>query len=86
MFFVSGPLFTPCQEFLTNFLNVSVEFSTPRKHTETRFCNKKGSNNAIIVKIVESEIDFRILLTAQQRLDETRYAAYLEDIGIVATT
>ncbi len=28
---------------------------------ETRFCDIKRSNNAIIVKILESEVDFRVL-------------------------
>ncbi len=35
----------------------------PRKPPETRFCDLKSSNNAIIVKIVVSEVDFRVLPT-----------------------
>ncbi len=37
-------------------------------------------NTVCIVKIVESEVDFRV--TAEQRLDESRYAAYLHYSGI----
>ncbi len=52
------------QEFLPNF-----EFSA-QKPPATRFYDLKRRNNAIIVKIVESEVDFRVL-HAQQRPDES---------------
>ncbi len=35
----------------------------PRKPLETRFCDLKRSDNAIIEKIVVSEVDFRVLQT-----------------------
>ncbi len=50
-----GPLFTPYQEFLQNFECLAQE--TP----ETRFRDLKMHNNAIMVKIVESEVAFRVL-------------------------
>ncbi len=61
-FFVSGPPFTPYQEFLLNF-ECLYRIQRPRKPPETRFCDLKMSNNAIIVKIVVSEVDFRVLQT-----------------------
>ncbi len=64
-FFVSGPPFTPAkrdEEFLPNF-ECLYRIRRPRKPPETRFCDLKMSNNAIIEKIVVSEVDFRVLLT-----------------------
>ncbi len=61
-FFVSGSPFTPYQEFLPNFERL-YRIQRPRKPPETRFCDLKRSNNAIIVKIVVSEVDFLVLQT-----------------------
>ncbi len=60
--FVSGHPFTPYQEFLPNF-ECLCRIQRPSKTSETRFCDLKWRNyNAIIAKIVESEVDFRVLL------------------------
>ncbi len=69
---MSGPPFTPYQEFLIN-LECLYRIQRPRKPPETRFCDLKRSYNAIIVKIVVSEVDFRVLQT-----NDSRYAAYLQ--------
>ncbi len=61
-FFVSGPPFTPYQEFLPNF-ECLYRIQRPRKPPKTCFCDLKRSNNAIIVKIVVSKVDFRVLQT-----------------------
>ncbi len=67
-FFVSGPIsFThrthpPYQYLLPNF-ECLYRIQRPRKPPETRFCDLKRSNNEIIVKIVVSETDFRVLQT-----------------------
>ncbi len=71
-FFVSGPPFTPYQEFLPNF-DCLYRIQRPRKPTETRCWDLKRSNNAIMVKIVVSEVDFRAL----QSNDWTKLATQL---------
>ncbi len=62
LFFVSGPPFTLYQDFLPN-IECFYRIQRPRKPPETRFCNLERSNNAIIVKIVVFEVDFRVLQT-----------------------
>ncbi len=54
-----GPMLTPYtyQKCLPNFECLS-RIQRPRKPPETRFCDLKTSNNAIIVKIDESVLDF----------------------------
>ncbi len=72
-FFVSGPPFTPYQEFLHH-SECLYRIQPPRKPPETRFCCLKRSNNAIIMKIVVPEVDL-----SGQRLDESGYEAYSQN-------
>ncbi len=62
-FSVSGRLFTPYQEFLSNLeclCRTKKTQKNPKKPPETCFCGLKTSNNTIM-KIVKSEVDFRVL-------------------------
>ncbi len=60
--FVPGPQLTPYEGLLPN-LECLYRIQRPRKPPETRFCDIKWRNNAITMKIVESEVDFRVLHT-----------------------
>ncbi len=74
IFLVGTPVYT-VPKFLPNF-ECLYRIQRPRKPPETRFCDLKMSNNAIIVKIVVSEIDFRVL----QANDWTNRAVQLKRI------